>query len=72
MLWGIAMDDDVIRTGVYHRNGGRRLYWDDPKDRQRYARYLKPKQREKFAMDYTRQVLEAREKARWYRKALKK
>lgn len=66
-----AIMNDVIRTGITVKSGGRVYCLDDPAHRQRYAKYLKPKQKEKFAKDYLREILKAEEYKRWFMKMLK-
>jgi hypothetical protein len=61
----------LIRTGIYSPAagiGGRHLYYDDPKARQREAKNMSPKRREKFAKWYLRHVFEAEEKRLWFRR----
>jgi integrase len=55
----------MIRTGIYSPGagiGGKDLYYADPEARQREAKSMSPKQREKFAKWYLRKVFEAEEK----------
>jgi hypothetical protein len=66
-----AIMDDVIRTGITVKSGGSVYCLDNPAHRQRYARYLKPRQKEKFAKDYLGEILKAEEYTRWYMKMLK-
>jgi hypothetical protein len=66
---------EMIRTGIYAPKagiGGADLYYDDPKVRQREAKNMSPKQRERFAKRYLREVFEAEEKRLWLQKMLKK
>lgn len=58
----------TIATGLSVKTGGVTLYLDDPKDRQRYVKYMNPKQRKEFAQFYTRRVLQAKEKLQWFRR----
>lgn len=67
-----AIMDDVIRTGITVKSGGCVYCLDVPAHRQRYAKYLKPKQKEKFAREYLREILKAEEYKRWFMKMLKK
>jgi hypothetical protein len=62
----------LLFTGLFVRSGDETFYLDDPKDRQRYVRYLNPKQREKFAKFYLRKLIEAKEYDLWYKKMLLK
>jgi hypothetical protein len=41
---------------------------DDPKQREQYAKNMSAKDKEKFAKSYVRSLLEAKEKAHWYRR----
>ena len=66
---------ELIRTGIYSPGagiGGKNLYYDDPKARQREAKSMSPKRREKLAKWYLRKVFEAEEKRLWLQKMLKK
>jgi hypothetical protein len=62
----------MICTGIYVKSGSRTIYLDDPKARQRYAKDMTPKQREKFAKFYARKVLEAKEYQLWFNRMLMK
>jgi hypothetical protein len=66
---------EMIRTGIYSPGAGisgKDLYYDDPKARQREAKNMSPKRRERFAKWYLRKVFEAEEKRLWLQKMLKK
>jgi hypothetical protein len=66
---------ELIRTSMYSPGAGigdKDLYYDDPKARQREAKSMSPKRREKFAKWYIRKVFEAEEKRLWLQKMLKK
>ena len=66
---------ELIRTGIYSPGasiGGKDLYYDDPKARQREAKSMSSKRREKFAKWYLRKVFEAGEQRLWFQKMLKK
>ena len=66
---------ELIRTGIYSPGtgiGGNDLHYDDPKARQREAKSMSPKRREKFAKWYLRKVFEAEEQRLWFQKMLKK
>jgi hypothetical protein len=68
-------ESELIRTGIYSPGagiGGKDLYYDDPKVRQREAKSMSPKRREKLAKWYLRKVFEAEEKRLWLQKMLKK
>jgi hypothetical protein len=60
----------MILTGLFIKDRGETINLDDPKVRQRYTRDLNPKQRLKFAKFYIRQLLEAQEYERWYKRML--
>ena len=46
---------------------------DDPKQRQRYVKYMSAREKEQFAKHYVRHVLEAKENELWFKRmALKK
>ncbi|HXO94073.1 MAG TPA: hypothetical protein VN825_08050 [Candidatus Acidoferrum sp.] len=62
----------MICTGIYVKSGSRTIYLVDPKARQRYAKEMTPKQREKFAKFYARKVLEAKEYQLWFNRMLMK
>lgn len=62
----------MICTGITVKSGGRTIYLDDPKARQRYAEDMRPKDREKFAKFYLRKVLEAKEYQLWFNRMLMK
>jgi hypothetical protein len=66
------MNDEMICTGIYGQFGQQWRYLDDPKERQREAEGMTPKQKEKFAKFYVRKVLEAKEEILWFRRMLKK
>jgi hypothetical protein len=66
---------EMIRTGIYSPGagiGGKDLYYDDPKARQREAKSMSSKRREKFAKWYLRKVFEAEEQRLWFQRMLKK
>ena len=46
---------------MYVQSGKKRVYLDDPKERQRYVKYMTPKQKERFAKSYIRSILEGKE-----------
>jgi hypothetical protein len=60
--------NEMIRTGIYVKEGNKTFYLDDPKDRQRYAKYMTPKQKERFAKSYVRYVLKAKEQQLWFKR----
>jgi hypothetical protein len=63
----------VIITGFHVKRENKTFYLDDPKQRQQYAKWMSPREKEKFAKSYVRSVLEAKEKLQWFtRMALKK
>jgi hypothetical protein len=62
----------MICTGMTVGSGNRAICLDDPKARQRYAKDMTPKQREKFAKFYVRKVLKAKEYSLWFNRMLKK
>jgi hypothetical protein len=62
----------MICTGIHVQSGRQTIYLDDPKARQRYAKDMKPKQREEFAKFYLRKVFEAKETILWFNKMLMK
>jgi hypothetical protein len=65
---------ELIRTGIYSPGagiGGKDLYYDDPKARQRETKNMSPKRRERFAKWYLRKVFEAEEKRLWLQKMSK-
>jgi len=66
------MDDDVIYTGLTVEAGDKVYRLDDPAHRQRYAKFLNTKQKEKFAKGFLRAIIKAEEYQRWYNKMLKR
>ena len=62
----------MIHTGMFVQSGKKRVYLDDAKERQRYVKYMTPKQKERFAKSYTRSILEAKEQDLWLKRMLKK
>jgi hypothetical protein len=62
----------MICTGIYTQSGRQTIYLDDPKARQRYAKDMKPKQREEFAKLYLGKVFEAKETIIWFNRMLMK
>ena len=62
----------MICNGLTVKSGTQTIYLDDPKARQRYAKDMTPKQREKFAKFYVRKVLKAKEYSLWLNRMLKK
>ena len=58
----------MIRIGIYVKEGNKTFYLDDPKERQRYTKYMTPKQKERFAKRYVRDVLEAKERELWFKR----
>lgn len=63
----------MIRTGLTaESSSGKTLNLDNPKDRQRYAKYMTPKEREKFAKYYLRTILQAKEQNLWFKRMLSK
>jgi hypothetical protein len=67
----VAMDP-IIRTGRTIKDGKRVVYdLDNPAHRQRYAKYMNPKEKARFARDYLRAIVEAEKYERWYRKMLR-
>jgi hypothetical protein len=66
------MTNEIIRTGVYTRSGNKRFDLDDPKQRLRLTKYMTPAQRERFAKDYVRKVLAAKEQELWFKRMVMK
>jgi len=63
----------MICTGLAAKtDSGKALNLDDPKDRQRYVKYMSPKQREEFAKDYLRKLLQAKEQELWFKRMVSK
>ena len=63
----------MIRTGICIKEGSKTFYLDDPKQRQRYVKYMSAREKEQFAKHYARHVLEAKENELWFKRmALKK
>jgi hypothetical protein len=50
----------VIYTGLTVEDGGKVYQLHDPAHRQRYAKFLKPKHRERFARDFFRAIIQSR------------
>ena len=64
--------NEMIHTGMYVVSGKKRVYLDDPKERQRYVKYMTPKQKERFAKSYMRSILEGKEQDLWLKRMLNK
>jgi hypothetical protein len=64
--------NEMIRTGMNVKKGNKTFYLDDPKDRQRYTKYMTPKQKERFAKSYMRSILEGKEQDLWLKRMLNK
>jgi hypothetical protein len=65
--------NEMTRTGIYVQSGKKRVYLDDPKERQRCVQYMTPEQKERFAKSYIRDVLKAKEQELCFKRmALKK
>ena len=64
--------NEMIHTGMYVLSGKKRVYLDDPKERQRYVKYMTPKQKERFAKSYIRSILERKEQDLWLKRMLNK
>ena len=64
--------NEMIHTGMYVLSGKKRVYLDDPKERQRYVKYMTPKQKERFAKSYIRSILEGKEQDLWLKRMLNK
>ena len=62
----------MIRTAMNVKKGNKTFYLDDPKDRQRYTKYMTPKQKERFAKSYIRSILEGKEQDLWLKRMLNK
>ena len=62
----------MICTGKLIKKGNETIYLDDPKQRQRHVKYMTPQQKERFAKDYVRSVLEQKEKELWFTRMRKK
>jgi hypothetical protein len=56
----------------HHCGVGKSSHLHDSNARQRYAKDMTPKQREKFAKFYVRKVLKAKEYSLWFNRMLKK
>jgi hypothetical protein len=54
--------NEMIHTGMYVLSGKKRVYLDGPKERQRYVKYMTPKQKKRFAKSYIRSILEGKNK----------
>jgi hypothetical protein len=49
--------DDVILTGLTVKDGRRVYHLDNPAHRQRYVKFLNPKQKAKFAKAFLREII---------------
>jgi hypothetical protein len=63
--------NEMIRTGIYVKEGNKTFYLDDAKEGQRYTKYMTLKQKERFAKSYVRYVLEAKEQELWFKRMAK-
>jgi hypothetical protein len=64
--------NEMIHASMYVQSGKKRVYLDDPKERQRYVKYMTPKQKERFAKSYIRSILEGKEQDLWLKRMLNK
>jgi hypothetical protein len=60
--------DEYIYTDMYVVSDNKRISIDDPKQRQRYTKYMTANEKERFAKWYIRSLLEAKEKVLWFRR----
>ena len=59
---------DYIYTDMYVVSDNKRISIDDPKERQRYTKYMTAKEKERFAKSYVRSLLETKEKVLCFRR----
>jgi hypothetical protein len=64
--------NEMMHTGMYALLSKKRVYLDDPKERQRYVKYMTPKQKERFAKSYIRSIFKAKEQDLWLKRMLNK
>ena len=64
--------NEMIHTGMFVQSGKKKVYLDHPKERQRYVKYMTPKQKERFAKSYIRSILEGKEQDLWLKRMLNK